>query len=331
MQARQILFIVQMLQKVPSLGLRHAIWNENEHPMKTWVYLKVSQWALYQLSYSLTTDLAVEVVYKFHLGEINTSTFNKMVVLQPWLFLKVQKAQACVHSSYCLTDPVNTYCQKQNILKGLKWHSSFSGPRCHSCPHSSSLTQFPFPALSLNSFYPSYNPEAGDCRHLPILNLCTHANKGQTITRGITVDTSSLAFVLILHLHGHGSLQLTFSSLMIWSPCSVIHTLDRGSRGKCLFIPLPSVVHPCHSPLLPSPPQCLQVKLQKPSCSRKSLSQSSLCFLSGITSLRASYPVSEASLPATNLLETKLSRTDACYSEFHSGRDWPVLLIRIVK
>lgn len=37
-----ILFITQMLQKVRSLGLCSAIWNENEHHMKTWVYLKVS-------------------------------------------------------------------------------------------------------------------------------------------------------------------------------------------------------------------------------------------------------------------------------------------------
>lgn len=42
MQGLQILFIVQMLQKVLSLGLCGAIWNENEHLMETWVYLKVS-------------------------------------------------------------------------------------------------------------------------------------------------------------------------------------------------------------------------------------------------------------------------------------------------
>lgn len=176
MQALQILFIVQMLQKVLSLGLCRAIWNENEHRVETWVYLKVSQWALYQISYSLTTDLAVGVVYKFHLGEISASIFNKTVVFQPWLFLKVQKAQAHAHGHYFLIYPVNTYCQEQNIFKCLKLSSPLSDPRCHSCPLFSSLTQFPFLTLSLNGFDPLPNPEAED--EPPTSSSQTHAIKG---------------------------------------------------------------------------------------------------------------------------------------------------------
>lgn len=86
--AAQILFIAQMLQKGQSLGLCCSIWNENEYHMKTWVYLKVS--GISTRCFALPLVLAVEEVYKVHLGEINVNVFNNMFPFQFWLFFRVQ-------------------------------------------------------------------------------------------------------------------------------------------------------------------------------------------------------------------------------------------------